>query len=165
VHRYRIAPQPEAQLVRLAEQGRLEVLAASLADIAAEPDGLRARLRLRRTGGIVERDADAVILATGPAHDGLIQRSPPLDALAKAGRLQADPLGLGLAVDRFSRAIGVDGSGDPSLWVAGPLARATFGELMGLPQVLTHAEDVGRSVAAELRERAGQTISATAALP
>ncbi len=151
VHRYRIAPQPEAVLRRWLDAGQLTIHAASLAGIAEAPDGLVASLRLRRTGAIVEQPADALILATGPSHDALLQRSPPLATLAEAGCLRADPLGLGIAVDEHSRAIGRDGQADGTLWVAGPLARATFGELMGLPQVLTHAEDVAIAVAGALR--------------
>ena len=153
VHRYRIAPQPEAVLRRLGATGQLEVLAASLAEIRATPAEISATLRSRRSGTTIERTVDAVILATGPSHDRLFDSSPPLAALAEAGLLQADPLGLGLAVDLQSRAIGQDGAADGSLWVAGPLARGTFGELMGLPQVLTHAEDVAKSVIRELSER------------
>lgn len=153
VHRYRIAPQPEAVLRRLRAEGRLDVLSASLTGIVPTSAGIEARLRSRRTGATVTRTIDAVVLATGPSHDRLFDSSPTLASLAAAGRVQADPLGLGLAVDLQSRAIGKDGSGDPSLWVAGPLARGTFGELMGLPQVLTHAEDVAKSVAQELRDR------------
>ena len=153
VHRYRIAPQPEAVLQRWRDEGRLEVLPASLIGIVPTPEGIRASLRSRRNGKTTERTVDAVILATGPSHDRLFEASPPLASLAQAGRVQADALGLGLAVDEQSRVIGADGTADPSLWVAGPLARSTFGELMGLPQVLTHAEFVANSVAEELRER------------
>jgi len=64
-----------------------------------------------------------------------------------AGRLEADPLGLGIAVDPQSRVLNHAGNPDDRLWVAGPLARERFGELMGLPQVLTHAENVARSLA------------------
>lgn len=164
VHRYRMAPQPEAELLRLGEQGQLQVLAARLVGIEAGPDGILAKLRLRRTGAVADRPVDAVILATGPDHDRLLQRSPPLAALAEAGRLRGDPLGLGLEVDGISRAIGADGRGDSSLWVAGPLARGTFGELMGLPQVLIHAEDVAKAVARELRERQDWPVSAAATM-
>ena len=153
VHRYRIAPQPEAAVRRWRATGQLEVLTASLNAIAPGPAGIDASLRLRRSGAAVRRSFDAVLLATGPSHDRLFDTSPPLASLAAAGSVQADPLGLGLAVDTRSRAISRDGTGDSSLWVAGPLARGTFGELMGLPQVLTHAEEVAKAVADELRDR------------
>ncbi|MDE1150625.1 MAG: FAD/NAD(P)-binding protein [Azospirillaceae bacterium] len=150
VHRYRIAPQPEAMLQDLEAQGRLEVLAASLADITPAPDGIHVTLRARRNGAFLERTVDAVVVATGPAHDHLIDAVPALAPLVTAGRLYPDALGLGIEVDEQSRAVDVRGVADETLWVAGPLARGTFGELMGLPQVLTHAEDVARAIARRL---------------
>jgi len=53
--------------------------------------------------------------------------------------LTLDPTGLGLACTERSEAIGPSGKADPSLLISGPLARGTFGELMGLPQVTEHA--------------------------
>lgn len=153
VHRYRIAPQPEAALRRWRVAGKLDVLAGSLAGVLPSSAGIHASLRLRRSGVSVQRTVDAIVLATGPSHDRLFESSPLLASLAEAGSVQSDPLGLGLTVDHQSRAIGEDGTADSSLWVAGPLARGTFGELMGLPQVLTHAEQVAKSVGDLLRER------------
>ncbi|MEA1648389.1 FAD/NAD(P)-binding protein [Nitrospirillum sp. BR 11164] len=149
-HRYRIAPQPEATIQELQARGQLEILAASLADIRADAEGVHATLRPRRGGPTLIRTADAVVVATGPAHDHLIDAVPALAPLVAAGRLHPDALGLGIAVDDQSRVIDVRGMPDETLWVAGPLARATFGELMGLPQVLIHAEEVARSVAKRL---------------
>jgi len=147
VHRYRVAPQPEAQLKAWQAEGRLEVMAASLAAVEATEDAVRVILRRRRDGKRIEVQAAAIILATGPAHDRLFEQIPALAGLAAAGRLEADPLGLGIAVDPQSRVIDREGKGDDRLWVAGPLARARFGELMGLPQVLTHSETVAKSLA------------------
>ena len=147
VHRYRIAPQPEAVLRNWQAQGRLDVITASLSEVEAGHDAVRVALRRRKDGKTLDLPVAAIILATGPAHDTLIEQTPALASLAAAGRLEADPLGLGIAVDPQSRVLDRAGNPDDRLWVAGPLARERFGELMGLPQVLTHAENVARSLA------------------
>jgi uncharacterized NAD(P)/FAD-binding protein YdhS len=150
VHRYRIAPQPEAQLKKWQAEGRLDVLAASLSAVEATENAVLVTLRRRKDGKKIEAPVQAVILATGPAHDRLIEQIPVLASLAKAGRLEPDPLGLGIAVDPQSRVLDREGNPDDRLWVAGPLARERFGELMGLPQVLTHAESIARSLATRI---------------
>jgi uncharacterized NAD(P)/FAD-binding protein YdhS len=66
------------------------------------------------------------------AH-GCVDQLPVLASLAAQDVLQADPLGLGIAVDPLGRAIGADRLGDPRLYDVGPLARERYGELMGLP--------------------------------
>lgn len=154
VHRYRIAPQVEAAVKRAIEEGRLTRRLGRLVGAHAGPGGLVAEIRRGRDSAAIE--TDALILATGPAHGRVIEDNPALASLAAAGLVKADSLGLGIATDRSSRAIAEDGRASDTLLVAGPLARATFGELMGLPQVSAHAEQVAIRVAAWLTAAAGR---------
>jgi uncharacterized NAD(P)/FAD-binding protein YdhS len=68
--------------------------------------------------------------------------------LVQAGALQADPARLGILVDGVGRVIRADGQAWETLFVAGPLARGTYGELMGLPQVNMQPAQVAGELAA-----------------
>jgi uncharacterized NAD(P)/FAD-binding protein YdhS len=157
VHRFRIAPQVEQTIDRQRARGQFSSLAASLR--GANWDGARVQVRLHQRGTDAARmreiAADAIIVTTGPAHDGVIAANPALSSLAQAGLIRQDATGLGLDVDAFDCAIGADGMTLPTLLVAGPLARGRVGELMGLPQVSDHAEKVAAT--------ALKTVLATAA--
>lgn len=65
-----------------------------------------------------------------------------------------DPTHLGLWCDEHSRLLDREGWPVPGLYVAGPLARGTFGELMGLPQVSEHAALVAAEIAASIEATA-----------
>lgn len=148
-HRFRIAPQVEAVLEQRLAEGTLAFRAASI--VAAAPDAAGGfALRLRHGRGAEGGRFDAVVVATGPDHAGVAGSQPFLAGLAAAGHLQADALGLGLMVDTQSRAIAADGRPSGTLLVAGPLARGTFGDLMGVPQVTEHAVLIAREVASRL---------------
>ncbi|OWV92485.1 hydroxyacylglutathione hydrolase [Rhizobium sp. R635] len=151
VHRFRIAPQVEAVLDAAVAAGRLEILAGSLADARMEGELILCTLQPRHQRHQLERSYDAVVVTTGPAHGGILETQPWLAALASNGHLALDPTGLGLACTERSEAIGSSGTADPSLLISGPLARGTFGELMGLPQVTEHAFFVASEIAAKLR--------------
>lgn len=138
VHRFRIAPQVEEVLDRAVASGRMEVLAASVSAIRRQDDAISVVLRLRN-GVLLERAYDAVVVTTGPAHGGILNSQPWLKKLHDLGHLQLDPTGLGIACNELSEALAGDGRPDPTLLISGPLARGTFGELMGLPQITEHA--------------------------
>jgi len=89
-------------------------------------------------------------VATGPTHRDILTSQPYLAGLAASETLALDPTELGLWTSPDGRAIGADGVVDPTLFVAGPLARGTFGELMGLPQVSAYALFIAEQVAAAL---------------
>lgn len=148
VHRFRIAPQVEAVLERGLKSGRIRLLAASLARIERNGETITVDLRRRATGRIDRTDYDAVVVTTGPGHGGILSSQAWLAQLAAAGILKADTIGLGLACDDDSRAIDATGRAIDTLFISGPLARGTFGELMGLPQVNEHAVLVANGVAA-----------------
>ncbi len=148
-HRYRVAPQTERAVQNKLADGSLTVLAASLR--AAERSGGKINVTLRPRGADpaqqVQLAVDTIIVTTGPAHGSITGQLPVLASLAAQRTLRADPLGLGIAVDPLGRAIGADGQGNPRLYVAGPLAREQYGELMGMPQVAVQASGVASEIA------------------
>lgn len=166
VHRFRIAPQVEAVIERGIVDGRYAFHAASISDVRRGADEtIEVRFRLRHGRGTFDDQYDAVVVTTGPGHGGILSSQPFLTGLGKAGVLRADAVGLGLAVDRQSHAVGADGAVAETLYIAGPLARGTFGELMGLPQVTEHAvfvaENVARDIASrELEHRSAAVLAA-----
>ncbi len=140
-HRYPCAPQAD----ELLRAGGLRVVAGSLLAARADADALT--LTVRRHGGAIESVAAALVVnCTGPAHADVVAGTPVLASLSDAELLRADPLGLGVAVDTRGRALDRDDTPVPGLFVAGPLARGTYGELIGLPQVSNQP----RAVAAEI---------------
>ncbi len=120
--------------------------------VAARPHHDRALVDLRPrgapAGSLPERiEADIVINCTGPGHRSVTASHPVLRALAEAGALRADPARLGILVDGSGRVVRGDGTAWPTLFVAGPLARGTYGELMGLPQVNLQPRQVAADLA------------------
>ncbi|NOT72083.1 MAG: NAD(P)-binding protein [Hyphomicrobium sp.] len=145
VHRFRIAPQVEAVLDRRIADGTLKIVAASLKSASATPS-LQLTAISRRSGETLTYFPDYVIVTTGPAHASIVSTQPHLQSLANGGWITADALRLGIACDMQCRALGQDAKPSEGLFVAGPLARAAFGELMGLPQVSEHALRVAEAV-------------------
>ncbi len=148
VHRFQSAPQIDAAVRAAQHAGTLKLRAASLISARETAGGTHIMFRPRGSaGGRTESmDVDAIINCTGPGHRSVVTSHPVLRSLAASGGLQPDPVSLGIYVDTHSRVIRADSTPWPNLLVAGPLARGTFGELMGLPQVNTQP----RAVAAEL---------------
>lgn len=147
VHRFRIAPQVAAVLDRRQAAGTFDTIAARLVASNDEGDSLAVGFQRRGQTRIETARFDAVINTTGPAHGQALQSNPALRSLAKAGLIRLDAYGLGIATSLDSRAIGRDDAIVAGLFVAGPLARGTFGELMGLPEVARHAQAVASGIA------------------
>ena len=154
IHRFRIAPQTYEANQQMQRLGRLVSLAARIV-LVTPGHPVKLGLQARHNAARFTLTVDRVILATGPAHGGVITATPALADLAALGLLQADPLGLGLATAADGRAVPVSGLPDGSLLIAGPLARATVGELMGVPEVITWAEHIAREVAGQINARRG----------
>jgi uncharacterized NAD(P)/FAD-binding protein YdhS len=147
VHRFQSAPQIDAAVAAARESGQLRVMAAGLQSARAAGDGLEVRVKLRR-GAPAVLPCDWVVNCTGPGHRSVVATHPVLRGLAEGGGLQADPARLGILVDEQSRVLRADGTAWRNLFVAGPLARGTHGELMGLPQVNLQPREISGMLAA-----------------
>jgi uncharacterized NAD(P)/FAD-binding protein YdhS len=107
------------------------------------------KLQFRNAAPVWE-NFDAVVNCTGPDHSRVTTTTPVLADLRAAGLIKPDPHGLGVQTDFSARAIDASGKPQRRLFVSGPLARAAFGELMGLPQVSEHAALVAEEIRKEL---------------
>ncbi|GAC1305188.1 MAG: FAD/NAD(P)-binding domain-containing protein [Steroidobacteraceae bacterium] len=145
VHRYQVAPQLAAVTQTQCAQGSLAIRAARLLSAAFAEGKFRVGLRCR-DAGLLEQRFEAIVICTGPAYGSVIASNPVLTGLAGAGLIHADEFDLGLATDGRARALDATGHAQPDMFVAGPLARARFGELMGLPEVSWHAAFVANEI-------------------
>lgn len=150
VHRFRIAPQVEAVLDRRHAEGTFDNFAASLVGASRDAGGLAVSLRRRGKRQVQTLHFDVVINTTGPAHGRSLKTNPALRSLADAGLIRVDRHGLGIETGHDGHATGPDGQSLAGLFVAGPLARGTFGDLMGLPEVARHAQAVASGIGGQL---------------
>jgi uncharacterized NAD(P)/FAD-binding protein YdhS len=152
-HRYQMAPQPAAIIDAECAAGNLRICAARIQSVSLEGEQFKVTLKSREAGVRTEEKFDAIVNCTGPDHAHVVETNSVLRSLAAAGLICADAFGLGVHTDLSARAVSrtLDPSAD--IFIAGPLARATFGELMGLPQVSQHAALVAQEVAKQLAEQ------------
>ena len=156
VHRFRAAPQIEAVLDARLKAGALALKRARIGTVSADPEGLSVELRSLRAGTAETHHFERLIVAIGPTHRDILAHQPFLAELAAAGEIALDPTELGLRTSRDGHAIGIEESTDPTLFIAGPLARGTFGEMMGLPQVSVYAQFIAGQLAAALTHLGAQ---------
>lgn len=149
--RFRIAPQVDDVITRRMADGSLAIRAASVRASADQGDDLAVDFRPRRSRAWERATFDAIVIATGPAHGTVFETNSLLGQIGEAGLARPDPLGLGIDVGPGGHAIGRDGVAAGSLFVAGPLARGTFGELMGVPDLARYARNIAETIVRQKR--------------
>ncbi len=147
VHRFRAAPQVTAPADRRIAEGSLTVRAGRLLAATKSGRGIDVSYRVRGSPTAICDRFDRIVVTTGPDHGSVTRTIRAISSLHASGDVRADALGLGLDVSATALAIDRRGNEVPGLYVAGPLARASVGELMGLPQVTRHAEFVAAEIA------------------
>jgi uncharacterized NAD(P)/FAD-binding protein YdhS len=148
-----MAPDTAARLDAAKATGQLSILAGRLVGGRLAADG-RIAVEVRPRS---RSDAETVTVATLINCTGPRQRLAPghghlLGALIAAGLAEPDPLGLGLSVDERYR---LSGRSD-RLFAFGPLTRARFGDTVGAPEILRHAQILAGVLAEQLHRRAEQ---------
>jgi len=90
---------------------------------------------------------DRIAVATGPAHGNLFTSDRLLSNMKQSGLAHDDPLDFGIEVDGMGRAINQTATAEQNLFVASPLARGMFGELVGVPDLSYHAQNIATAIA------------------
>ncbi len=134
-HRFRLPPQIEARVGQAMENGQVRLLAGSLVSAEADGDGLAVGIRPRGSKDVAVQTFDAVVNCTGPTRSPAKSGSPFLVDLVALGILVESPFAMGVEVDGSCAALNASGRNDPLLRVIGPMTRARFGEVNGVPAI------------------------------
>jgi len=147
VHRHRIAPQVADTVARLIAEGRLEIMAGRI--VSARNVHAALEVEIRRRGAELPRAMlfDYAFNCTGPLHSISRTRDPLLRSLLDSEAVHPDRLGIGIDVDRCSRAIGGE-----RLWALGPLTKGRYWEIVAVPDIREQAAEVAEDIARELDE-------------
>lgn len=146
VHRHRMPPALANMVASLQDEGRLTVMAACIRTIKADDKGVTLTLMPKGAALPIAIEADHLLIATGPDHANVVGHHPYLRGLHEAGLIMPDVFGFGLACDKQSRALARDGHAVSDLYIAGPLARGTFGELTAVSEIASQVEQIARRI-------------------
>jgi uncharacterized NAD(P)/FAD-binding protein YdhS len=145
VLRHRIAPEVAATIVRMVEEGRLEIVAGRIVKMEDTGEGMLVEFRRRGRSEIQSARFDYVFNCTGPLGSIERTRDPLLRGLLDAGLVRPDHLGIGVEVDERSRAAGAE-----RLWAMGPLTKGRYWEMIAVPDIRGQAAAVAGDIAQEL---------------
>lgn len=146
VHRHRMAPMTAHIVHALQASGQLTIVAAQIREVKTEERGVILQLNPRGLSHPVSIQADHLLVATGPDHAGVLDYHRYLRTLYDAGFIKPDVYGFGIACDAHSRAVAHDGHPVNDLFIAGALARGTFAELAGVPELAAQVERIARQI-------------------
>ena len=145
VHRHRVAPRVGETIARMIGDGRLEVMAARVVGVEANPDDLTVQYRRRGSSEVRETRAGFVFNCTGPLHAMSDSRNPLLRSLLGSGAARPDQLDIGLAVDEQARVLGSD-----RLWALGALTKGRYWEIIAVPDIRGQVAAVAQDIEMEL---------------
>lgn len=143
IHRHRVAPDVFGKFDSMMRSGQVSIRAGYLLD-AQEANGLTLCYRPRGRADISSFEADWIVNCTGMERAG-ISHSPLLREMHHQDLIEADPLGLGIAVDAQSR-IPRSNSSSPAIYAVGSLTAGQFWEITAVPDIRVQAGKVARAI-------------------
>ncbi len=147
IHRHRMAPEVEEQIIALRTAGRLEIMAARIVRAKHVETGIDVEIA-RRGGGREIRKFARLIDCTGLADDPRRSENPLIRNLLARGVARTDPLGIGLYIDEDYALIDAASQRSRRVLAVGPLARAAFWECIAIPDIRVQCWDLAERIAA-----------------
>lgn len=150
VHRHRMAPEVEEFIALAISSGRLKITAGKIQSVAPGDGAAVVTFRPRGSSTTATLEAVRIVECTGInpiPHD---TSNPVLRGLFDHGLARIDPLGMGLDVTHEGAL--VDASGQPStrIFAVGPLTRATFWEIVAVPDIRNQCQGLAELIRSQL---------------
>ena len=155
-HRHRMAPGIAETMENLVADGRLRLLAGRV--LSCETAAALTRVVYRRRGSSEKESLEVVRVfdCTGLPDDPLLTPNPLIRALLASRQARPDPLRLGLDVGTDCALVDAEGRASSRLFAVGPISRATFWEIVAIPDIRVQCAELADRIAA--RVQAGAAV-------
>jgi len=155
VHRHRMAPEVESRINAAIASNRLQVLAAKLSAIEPREAGALVHYRRRGAEGVETVAVDKIVDCRAIGVAPLKATNPALRDLLERGLARLDPLHIGLDVTADCALVDRSGTASERLFAVGPLTRATFWEIVAVPDIRNQCT----ALASRLLRAAGDAVA------
>jgi uncharacterized NAD(P)/FAD-binding protein YdhS len=135
VHRHRMAPEVESRINTAVATGHLKVLAAKLCTVEHREAGALVHYRRRGAHTVETVEVDKIVDCRAIGTIPLKVTNPALRSLLERGLARLDPLSIGLDVTADCELVDQFGMASHRLFAVGPLTRATFWEIVAVPDI------------------------------
>lgn len=164
VHRHRVAPDSWELFHAALTQGQIKPLAGRVVAARCEAEGVLVTLRLRGGDRLEQLKVGRVLNCTGPNGNPASVDDVLIRQLIADGLLQADALGLGVAVD--DQLATLDCTGRPTAWLSyvGPMLKGRLWEATAVPELRQHAASLATRLLEPKTETCGVPAEASGPL-
>lgn len=138
IHRHRIPPQAEDEILALRQSGRLHIQAGRFKQFSEHENGIRVKIEAKN-GQEQEIDVQWVVNCTGPNANYTSLDDPLPRNLLQRGLIQADPLQLGIDADADGVVRNPFAQPAPRLHSLGPLLKGVLWESTAVPEIRIQA--------------------------
>jgi len=135
MHRHRMALEVGVRIAEALAADRLRLMAGKVTSIEPNADGMLVRYRRRGQPEIVSIKAGAIVDCTGIVKDPRTSANPVVRSLFDQGLARADPLHISIETEMNCAIVDRDGSPSRRLFAVGPVTRATFWEIVAIPDI------------------------------
>ena len=139
-HHHRSPPLSAALVVRLHNEGRLRIQAASFKGLEASDNGVTIKLRRRGEQAVTQVSGAALINSSGIEYDWRRVAKPLPQQLLKRGLIKPGPLALGIAADTSGAVLDAQGQVSRRLFAMGPPLRGMWWESTAVTDVALQAK-------------------------
>lgn len=141
-HRHRMSPSSKIVVDQLHQEGRLELLTASVKDVIPNNDGTLL-VRFIHSGKENEIRADAVINCSGPQYQIAKNGNGLIKALIQKGLIEPDSLGIGL---KITEGECLAGKGNGKIFALGALLFGEYLETTAVPEIRQQANSIADAI-------------------
>ena len=135
IHRHRMAPEVAARIGAMIADGRLEIVAGKIVEVAPNDQGADVALRRRGSQTVETLAVARILICKGLTSDPDKSDNPLVASLFANGLARADPLRIGIEVAPDCAVVDRDGRPSPRLFAIGPMSQAAFWEIIAVPDI------------------------------